>query len=67
MHLAQILVSPGQVVERGQKIAKMGNTGHADPVPSSYSPYAGTHLHFGVYIGVPYAGGSTINPLRLYQ
>lgn len=67
MHLAQILVSPGQVVERGQKIAKMGNTGHVDPVPSSYSPYAGTHLHFGVYIGVPYAGGSTINPLRLYQ
>lgn len=66
MHLAQILVSEGQTVERGQKIAKMGNTGEVYPVPSSYSPYAGTHLHFGVYIGVPHGGGYTINPMRLY-
>ena len=66
MHLSQILVSPGQTVERGQRIAKMGNTGEVYPVPSSYSPYAGTHLHFGVYIGHPHAGGRPINPLGLY-
>ena len=66
MHLSQILVSVGQTVERGQRIAKMGNSGEVYPVPSSYSPYAGTHLHFGVNIGYPGRGGSPIDPLRLY-
>ena len=66
MHLSHILVSVGQTVERGQRIAKMGNTGEVYPVPSSYSPYAGTHLHFAVNIGYPGRGGYPINPLGLY-
>ena len=66
MHLASIDVSVGQTVARGQHIAKMGNTGYVVPSPSSYSPYAGTHLDFSIYIGVPYRGGYTINPLGLY-
>lgn len=66
MHLNQILVQPGQTVSRGQKIATMGNTGFVVPTPSSYSPYSGTHLDFSVYIGVPFKGGTPINPLRLY-
>lgn len=66
MHMNSVNVSPGQTVARGQKIGTMGNTGFVVPGPSKSSPYAGTHLHFGVYIGTPYAGGYTINPLRLY-
>ena len=64
MHLRDIYVSQGQTVARGQKIGAMGNTGEVYPVPSSYNPYGGTHLHFGVRVGGPY--GNHINPLRLY-
>lgn len=64
MHLKDIYVSQGQTVARGQKIAAMGNTGEVYPVPSSYNPYGGTHLHFGVRVGAPY--GSHINPLNLF-
>lgn len=67
MHLASILVTTGQTVERGQKIATMGNTGEVYPVPSSYSPYAGTHLHYATYIGNPLNGGGyPFNPFNLY-
>ena len=67
MHLASIQVSVGQVVERGQKIATMGNTGEVYPVPSSYSPYSGTHLHFGISYGSPLTGSySPFDPLSLY-
>lgn len=65
-HLSSILVSVGQVVSRGQKIATMGNTGEVYPAPSSYSPYSGTHLHFGAYIGEPNHGGRAFDPLSLY-
>lgn len=64
MHLKDIYVSVGQTVARGQKIGTMGNTGNVYPIPNSYNPYAGTHLHFSVYIGSPY--GRTINPYNLY-
>jgi len=64
MHLKDIYVTEGQTVARGQKIGTMGNTGNVYPVPNAYNPYAGTHLHFGVYVGTPY--GSTINPFNLY-
>lgn len=66
MHLKDIKVSVGQVVSRGQVIGTMGNTGNVIPVPTASSPYNGTHLHFGVYIGEPYRGGYAINPLGLY-
>ena len=64
MHLDAVLVSEGQTVARGQKIGTMGNTGNVYPVPSSYNPYGGTHLHFSVRRGSPY--GAHINPLSLY-
>ena len=64
MHLRDIYVKEGQTVARGQRIGTMGNTGNVYPVPNSYNPYAGTHLHFAVYVGSPY--GRTINPFNLY-
>lgn len=66
MHMANIYVSVGDTVSRGQKIGTMGNTGEVYPVASSSCIYCGTHLHFAVYIGKPYAGGYKINPLNLY-
>lgn len=67
MHLNTVLVQPGQTVERGQKIATMGNTGQVYPTPAyGSSSYAGTHLHYEVWIGRPYNGGYKINPYNLY-
>lgn len=45
-HLAQILVSTGQTVEKGEQIGKIGMTGSA----------TGPHLHFEVWQGIPYQG-----------
>lgn len=64
MHLKELYVTQGQTVARGQKIAAMGNTGNVYPVPSSYNPYGGTHLHFGLHYGSAY--GTPLNPLILY-
>ena len=69
MHLSSILVSVGQTVARGQKIATMGNTGEVYPAPSRSSPYSGTHLHFATTRGDPSSGGlsgNPFNPLTLY-
>lgn len=67
MHLNTVLVKPGQTVARGQKIATMGNTGNVYPTPAYGSnSYAGTHLHYEVWKGMPYNGGYTINPYSLY-
>lgn len=67
MHMAAIYVKEGQVVSRGQVIGKMGNTGEVYPVPSSYSPYSGTHLHFATWRGFPNRGGAPFDPLSLYR
>lgn len=66
MHLSGVLVYEGQSVQAGDIIGKVGNTGNVWPVPNSYNPYGGTHLHFGVFIGNPLSGGSSVNPLSLY-
>jgi len=67
MHMDKVLVSVGQTVARGQKIGTMGNTGEVYPVPTSSSPYSGTHLHFATYKGNPMVGaGAPFNPLSLY-
>jgi uncharacterized protein YraI len=42
-HLSEQLVTPGQLVRRGDVIGRVGNTGNA----RTTSP----HLHFGVYAG----------------
>ncbi len=52
-----VAVYIGQQVSRGQVIGYMGNSGSS----------TGTHLHFGVSIGMPNQGGSWISPWRLYN
>jgi len=66
MHMNAINVKVGQVVSRGQKIGTMGNTGEVYPVPTSSSPYSGTHLHFATWRGYPHRGGVAFNPMSLY-
>ncbi len=57
-HCAKVLVKKGQTVTRRQKIATMGRSGVA----------TGTHLHFGVfYGGLPYNGGKSIDPRKLWS
>jgi len=67
MHLNTVLVKVGQTVERGQQIGTMGNTGRVFPTPAYGSTsLKGTHLHYEVWKGIPYGGGSKINPYKLY-
>ena len=50
-HLSQILVKQNDVVEEGQIVGLMGNTGFvvSGATPFwDYNPYRGTHLHLGL-------------------
>ena len=44
-HTSQIVVSVGDVVEKGQTIGYVGNSGWVIPGPSASNPTAGSHLH----------------------
>lgn len=56
-HCSKLYVKKGQTVEKGQLIAAVGQSGRA----------YGYHLHFGVFVGVPYSHGKGLNPLQFYK
>ncbi len=54
-HMAYLNVKQGQIVEAGQVIGGMGETGYA----------FGVHLHFSIYLGEAFFG-TPMNPLQFY-
>jgi murein DD-endopeptidase MepM/ murein hydrolase activator NlpD len=52
-HMSSVSVARGQHVARGQRVGRMGATGFA----------TGSHLHFEVWKGPVWDGGTRVNPL----
>jgi murein DD-endopeptidase MepM/ murein hydrolase activator NlpD len=52
-HMSSVAVGRGQSVGRGQRIGRMGSSGYA----------TGSHLHFEVWKGAVWNGGTRVNPL----
>jgi murein DD-endopeptidase MepM/ murein hydrolase activator NlpD len=52
-HMSSVSVARGQHVSRGQRVGRMGATGFA----------TGSHLHFEVWKGPIWNGGTRVNPL----
>jgi murein DD-endopeptidase MepM/ murein hydrolase activator NlpD len=52
-HMSSVAVGRGQSVGRGQRVGRMGSSGYA----------TGSHLHFEVWRGPIWNGGSRVNPL----
>jgi murein DD-endopeptidase MepM/ murein hydrolase activator NlpD len=55
-HMAGVSVGSGQGVGRGQQVGRLGSSGLA----------TGPHLHFEVWIGPVWNGGTRVNPLRYF-
>ena len=53
-HMSAVLVGAGQRVGRGQQVGRIGMSGDA----------TGPHLHFEVWIGPVWNGGTRVNPLN---
>jgi murein DD-endopeptidase MepM/ murein hydrolase activator NlpD len=52
-HMSSVSVGRGQHVSKGQRVGRMGATGFA----------TGSHLHFEVWKGAIWSGGTRVNPL----
>ena len=52
-HMSAITVGRGQHVDRGQQVGRIGQSGNA----------TGPHLHFEVWVGPVWDGGTRVNPL----
>lgn len=53
-HMSSVAVGRGQHVGKGQRVGRVGATGNA----------TGSHLHFEVWRGPIWDGGSRVNPLK---